>query len=799
MTPWKIKITPAGRKWDRMFSQAVARSIEKTVTELVTNSWDSYKRIGRLPHSSGIVDAILALKEGERVDHDSLIATFPRRQRVAIKVSIAASGTRRGIKKRECRVVDQAAGMDSDELRRSLEWYGEEKTGQTAGERGLFGQGLSDVVFGHQEGTIVSFKDGHMRRVRTYRDKDRQPNAEELPSKAASRKEREDWGIERNGTFVSVILSRECRIPDAESLYERLCNFYMLRMINADPSVCLSLEQRRPGGSKPVELSYNFPPGRLIRKFESSFQYELNGQRKVRLQGVAVRADEPLKQDVMLGKETREGGFLVVDETDTVYDLTLFDYENKPGLDRLYGVVRLVGAREILKKLLNSPRPVAVITESRDGFDLRKEFTKTLWKAMHPILKPIVDAEAEIRQEDIRISKETNKKIDQAFKKLNQFFERETEKEEDGTGSPEPKAIRGILFDPPGPLSLHAGIPREIRLLGEAPRLASDGEVVLSSTNPDISLQPDRFSISRARKRSGRFAFAFRVVSNAVGRGGKVEAIADEVDGDLLNSELVIRSVMPPPILLPPENGMEFRPTLASASPHRKGVTFLFIDTKRIPIDSEIHIRMEKGPGGLALLTGDETSVLALPPLRVSSSHLVKDMKNIARIPVYFRGQAKGQEREIVAKAKGSNRHKYHASATVQVRESEQPVGGEFREPDYRRLDPPLVSRFDEGIIWVSSAHPLNRAIFGTDRESFWRAIEDSQTAQVWLADVILQEAMYHTLATKFHQGGKKGFTLDEHDPVGAVRKQMESWKHEEGGEVFRTLVNGLSVPRFPK
>ena len=45
------------RKLGRQFSYG-ANSFNKTITELITNSWDSYKRLGGLSESSGMVDKL---------------------------------------------------------------------------------------------------------------------------------------------------------------------------------------------------------------------------------------------------------------------------------------------------------------------------------------------------------------------------------------------------------------------------------------------------------------------------------------------------------------------------------------------------------------------------------------------------------------------------------------------------------------------------------------------------------------------------------------------------------------------
>jgi len=798
MKRWTIRVLPAGRKWDRMFSEAVARSVAKTVTEPITNSWDSYKMAERLDASSGIVEALLKLNEGDSVDHDALMKSAPRRPSVPIRVLIATSKTGSGFRKRECRVVDQATGMDADELRRCLELYGEEKSGQADGKpvRGLFGQGLSDVLFGHDDGRVISLKEGVLREVKVYRDDSRQPNADLVTQRKATQKDRHDWGITSDGTCVTVLLTRSCHVPDPESLYERLCSFYMLRLINADPACRVVLEQYRTGGKVLRQtLGYNLPPGKVIGKFSTSYQFE--DYPPIRVDAIAVHASEPLRQGVGPGKEDREGGFLVVDETDTVYDLTCFDFEKTPGLDHLYGVVRLSGAREVIRDLLDRRESkTAVVTDSRDGFDLRSDFGRGLWRAVYPQLKPIIEAEARLATEEVRVSEETDRRVKRAFQELNELFKSETAA--DGGIGPEEAEVHvsGLAFAPPGPLVLRAGIPRHVQLLAESEAFGGQTEIILDASNAEISVRPERLIMSDARRHKGRRTFPLQIIGGSIGVKGTIAALAEKRDGDLATCELAISGVLPPPVLVAPEEGMEFRPGIASAAPYRKGAIFLFLDVERIPLGSEVHVRMDASPSGLSLLTSDETPVRALSPIGLSADHLV-DGKSIARIALRFRGQAKGQQGDVLAKTKGSGRHSYKASALLMVKDPEPEESGIFSKPDYRPLAQRVVSAFDEGsgIIYLNSNHPLNQAFFGDDRVSFWKAVQDSETAQLWLAEAALTEALYHILATKCLSTGERGFKLKEHDPIGSIREQIEEWRYTKGAGVFRALAPGLPIP----
>jgi len=418
--PEIVELEVAKRKWDRMFADAVARSIAKAITEPVTNSWDSYKRQLLLPRSSGLVQAILDLNDGDKIDHSKLIARRSSTKSVSIRVLVATSKTPE-LEKRECRIIDQASGMSYDEVKSKLREYGEDKSGQSEGEpvRGMFGQGLSDVLFGHDNGFLLTFHDDQVTEARATHVNSVKPAFNFKPLKP-NPSLREKWGIIQNGTVVRFRVGERCPIPADELLYKRMCNFYTLRLINADPRCNVSLECYRSGGkifSKP--LMYEFWPGRVIAKNSTTVKYDKYDP--ITIDWIAIRADEKLKQSD--ADDDREGGFLVVDECDTVYDLTLFDFENQPGLDRLYGIVRITGLRELIKDRINN-HGEALIRESRDGFDTKTDFVKKcLWPKMKSELEPLIRSEKKASSIDgEELSEDMRKRVHKAFSSLNALY-----------------------------------------------------------------------------------------------------------------------------------------------------------------------------------------------------------------------------------------------------------------------------------------------------------------------------------------------------------------------------------------
>src|SRR5579885_2212565 len=135
------KIIPwAGREKKRQTNKAVGGSFLKTVTELVTNSDSAVKKHLGLPHAAGLVDAMLGLKSGDRVDTATLKKSLDRRRDGKIIVEIYSKQCGRLFPSRTCQVIDYGPGMTEKELEFNFGAYAEAKAkGQQT--RSLFSGG----------------------------------------------------------------------------------------------------------------------------------------------------------------------------------------------------------------------------------------------------------------------------------------------------------------------------------------------------------------------------------------------------------------------------------------------------------------------------------------------------------------------------------------------------------------------------------------------------------------------------------------------------------------------------------
>ena len=113
--PW------AGREKRRQTNKAVGGSFLKTITELLTNSDSAVKKhLGLLSHAAGLVDAMLGLEVGDRVDTATLKKSLPKRREGKIVVQIYSKQHGRLFPRGTCQVVDYGPGMTEAELDNKL-------------------------------------------------------------------------------------------------------------------------------------------------------------------------------------------------------------------------------------------------------------------------------------------------------------------------------------------------------------------------------------------------------------------------------------------------------------------------------------------------------------------------------------------------------------------------------------------------------------------------------------------------------------------------------------------------------
>jgi hypothetical protein len=328
----------------------------KSLVELVTNSDDSYRRMGTSNETS----------------FGRITISFDER-------------------KNTMTALDFAEGMDVHTMDECVGTYGGEMSGFTKGcsVRGFYGRGLKEAILGLGSGTVQSIKQGYYHECALcengfYVRKEK---------RRASLSDYIDLGIPyaKNGTRITITISKIKRLPSFGWLSYTLSNHIALRDI-------MQSHQRRivlSGGASSEILSYKPPRGKLILK-KSGIPipgYEAYMDLTVYL------CDRPLNQEGY----TRDGG-IVVRSRNVIHEATLFKFDYSPYATRLFGEVRCDYIDEMMSK------GELVVDDKRDGLDPHHPFTRSLRKAVESHLEPLVEREMAVVESEANLHHEDLKK-----------------------------------------------------------------------------------------------------------------------------------------------------------------------------------------------------------------------------------------------------------------------------------------------------------------------------------------------------------------------------------------------------
>lgn len=490
----------AAREERREANEALGRSFCKSIAEPVTNSDSSAKRKFNLKHSSGLIELMLRTEVGQILDSSTLKAELKGNGPVReIHIEVVTSKKHKR-PQRQLTITDNAQGMSRKALKAALDEYGGDKLELAGGDAGrnLFGRGLSDFLKAHKEAEVSTFDGSEVSTA----------YGEWLPS---------GWQITLNniispspedfagtgltgadtGTRVNCTLNRQkCPIPDEPNIVERLSNFYMLRLIAADPNVRLTLTQFRAGPKEiEDELEYDFPLGQVIEKSSKTFSPP-NGSADttpLTLDFLVARSDHKLR-GLDSDRDARQNGLLIVDDLDAVYDLTFAnpDYERADFLQHVYGVIRVNGLRQALAAHLNSEEfASSPLRVDRDGFNENHEYSRALLHFIADALEPVYKKERKRLEEKDkeRLSTKTKKKIDDALKNLNRFFNEITGKSDRGPGENGQAPVEpthAVQFVP-SEIRLVAGRTRKVKLLLRQESVKNAAEICTASSTDEIT------------------------------------------------------------------------------------------------------------------------------------------------------------------------------------------------------------------------------------------------------------------------------------------------------------------------
>ncbi|MGL5207243.1 MAG: ATP-binding protein, partial [Acidaminococcaceae bacterium] len=358
-------------------------SIEKALVELITNSDDSYSR----------------LEKQNITVSGNITVCYDRHQNGAILT-----------------VSDQSEGMCLERLRSVLSYGGAHSSlsqGETSG-RGYFGRGMKQAIYGLGHGWIESLYHGQLSRVDLFRAEQGNYVYDDWDGDKPAKNEdyvRLNIPFGGNGTKVTIIVDNpQVNIPYFRSLITAINNNVYLRDLLERRNVALVNRTKSGKTSAKVLLRYEAPSAELLLgpDLQKSFIF----------QGIEYAFTLTLRKahnaELILKGDERTNGLLVISGT-AVLDCQFFRYENQLGTEYLFGKVSCPA----LAEMLAHGRPV--ISDERDGLNLKEPFAEAFAKAVSDAIEPLVQQERSRLShiDHASTSRKTNILIEKILQKMN--------------------------------------------------------------------------------------------------------------------------------------------------------------------------------------------------------------------------------------------------------------------------------------------------------------------------------------------------------------------------------------------
>ncbi len=513
---------------------------------------------------------------------------------------------------------------------------------------------------------------------------------------------------------------------------------------------------------------------------------------------IIVRSERKL-EGVSPDRDARENGLLIVDELDAVYDLTFVDpdYERAEFLKHIFGVIRIRGLRAVLEQYLNSPDfPTSPLRVDRDGFNREHEFSRALLDFLAEQLRPCYERERKRveEREQGKFSSETQKRIEDALKNLNKFFQQITDLTGSGAGGdgetpPTPTVPLSII---PGMTTLTINRPRKLLVLIRENAVLDGAEIVATATE-GLTVQPESATLSikdapRWTPHKEFFCVPVIVTGSVLGIKGTVTVLVEGI-GETLEAQVTIENVLEEAMIPLPEH-MEFRPAISMGKPGRRNNVVLYVNPLSIKPGQCIRFDIVKRTGGVALLGADGAELQHLSVQLDRDVHRVSGQQ-VYRINIPWRGTAWNQHATVEATAR-SVTGPVRAETRVRIDEVNPNDSGFFKRVDYDELDGKHPSQFAAGVITVNTLDPLNRLVFGSGaskeaaKKEFDRRLIADPKAQQRLALILLDEACFRALQQLFDDNK---LPLPQDREIAQIHEQIDRYKFESATSVYRTLV----------
>lgn len=291
-------------------------------------------------------------------------------------------------------VADQAEGMSFGQARSILS-YGGAHSPLARGEgngRGYFGRGLKQAVFGLGHGWLETVREGRFTRIDIFRGgnggylyDDGGGSRPALPADYARLGLTTEVPTAGHGTRVTIVVENpRVVISQHHTLRQSLANNFYLRAVLGRRTVELSAGHPGSGEDSPEPVLFTEPAAEVLIGPGLAGTVPFEGRDYPFTLTVKRASGTEL---ISRGDERTNG--LVVLSGQAVLDCQLFDFENQVGTEYLLGEVRC----DALTDMLGHGR--AVISDEREGLNVRDPFVEAFSMAVSAALAPAVLAERE--------------------------------------------------------------------------------------------------------------------------------------------------------------------------------------------------------------------------------------------------------------------------------------------------------------------------------------------------------------------------------------------------------------------
>jgi len=741
MTEHRVKFNDRIRRRHR---KKAVKTYLQGLAELITNSDGSYQDIE---------------KRGEKVSGE-IIITIDRIRRTF-------------------EIVDKAEGLSKRGMLEIFTQTGAKHKTHKKGGRSLFGKGLPDTLFSPiieiGSGEVHSIKNGEYA-LAEFKKNAKSEEVVDIKPNGDRRQEATNFIRKKlcigggSGTLVKFKLADGSTFPRDGTIVRDITSFYMLRFINQNPNRKVKIRFTQDGQQiYETLIKYRGQQNKEEMGEKLKTKFKFRDYPPIKISGVLYKTQENLRGYSPTGLDRREGGILIFDECRNVMDLQLFSFDEDPNAKYYIGTLELEGAYEVIRDYMDK-EDEEILTDTRDGFDRRHPFYRELKKIVDKWLKKIISRDQLEESRETFLSKETQDKQREAFKQLNELYEKintdaelllgEREGDKEGLDFPLEFSIRKA--------KLIMGKKYKIRLSADTTLIPKKSEVKFAYDSNRISLNPNKVVIKKSE--TGKIYHEYiEITPLKIGKDVEViatysEDIKASLGIDIVEEEYSI-----------PKAGLEFFPKKIIAPPGTVKSLALYVDLKKIEED-EIFI------------TADSKTI-HINKTKYTLTHRTKSIKGIGKILIPVKGLKKGAICEVTAACGDIN-----DSVIVEVRDIKK-KGGALEIFDgwtYKSLDSKVQAfpNIATKKIDINSNHPINQHILGKTKEDAEINVEVFPHCQLLIGNLILTQF----LQKAFFDARENGKLRDPN--IDSIR-YIEEEKYNIGDKIIQLFVKDSQISFF--